>query len=363
MADMRAMEGLMDPVDEDEKAAGAASRPVPPPNKTLPAPTSARLDPAQQTDPGPDIFFGRGGARQLPAQRGSLDGLDSLESRSRSRSMPGLVRSTSRSSSGASSPVLRGHSPAAPVVGTIGGSIHQGTQGSPRRSMQKAFSNSEAMNGHLFKVLVVGNAGVGKTSIIKRYAHDIFSEQYMSTIGVDFALKVIQMSDAQVIRLQLWDIAGQEQFGSMTRVYYKGAVGAFVVININDNEGVSSIRGWKDDIDDKVRLPNGDSIPVVLLGNKCDIQWEWTSEALDRICEREGFKCWYEVSAKENINIHTACNYLVRQMLQQVSRAGDNVSLHTVSEMQSGSIMVHTNNGEPKLGSIAEPSLDDNCCA
>ena len=58
------------------------------------------------------------------------------------------------------------------------------------------------------------------------------------------------------------------------------------------------------------------------------------------IARVQGFKCWYEVSAKENINIHTACNYLVRQMLQQVSRAGDNVSLHTVSEMQSGSIMV-----------------------
>jgi Ras-related protein Rab-32 len=75
----------------------------------------------------------------------------------------------------------------------------------------------------MFKILVVGNAGVGKTSLIKRYAHNVFSDQYQSTIGVDFALKVLKVGSThgeaeEIVRLQLWDIAGQEQFGAMTRV-------------------------------------------------------------------------------------------------------------------------------------------------
>ena len=79
-------------------------------------------------------------------------------------------------------------------------------------------SDSETSAQFLFKILVIGDLGTGKTSIIKRYVHNIFSMNYKSTIGVDFALKVIQWSLDTVIRLQLWDIAGQERFGSMTRV-------------------------------------------------------------------------------------------------------------------------------------------------
>ena len=69
-------------------------------------------------------------------------------------------------------------------------------------------------------MLVIGDSNVGKTSIIKRYAHGTFTKQYRATVGVDFALKILNVGE-ETVRLQLWDIAGQEQFGSMTRVYYK----------------------------------------------------------------------------------------------------------------------------------------------
>lgn len=100
---------------------------------------------------------------------------------------------------------------------------------------------------HLYKILVIGETarngfvvwclkfssagelGTGKTSFIKRYVHQFFSQNYRATIGVDFALKVLNWDQSTIIRLQLWDIAGQERFGNMTRVYYKEAVGAFIV--------------------------------------------------------------------------------------------------------------------------------------
>ena len=87
-------------------------------------------------------------------------------------------------------------------------------------------------------------------------------------IGVDFALKVIQWSPDSVVRLQLWDIAGQERFGNMTRVYYKEAVGALVVFDVTRISTFDGVSKWKADIDEKVRLPDGSKIPVVLLANK-----------------------------------------------------------------------------------------------
>ena len=88
---------------------------------------------------------------------------------------------------------------------------------------------------YLFKTLVIGDIGVGKTSLIKRYVHHVFGSTYKPTIGVDFALKVINWDSETIIRLQLWDIAGQERFGTMTRVYYRDAVAAFIVFVSGSN--------------------------------------------------------------------------------------------------------------------------------
>ena len=120
----------------------------------------------------------------------------------------------------------------------------------------------------LYKVLVVGELGTGKTSIIKRYVHQFFSQHYRATIGVDFALKVLRWDPETVVRLQLWDIAGQERFGSMTRVYYKEAVGAFVVFDVTRGATLEAVPKWKADLDSKVVLPDGRPIPTVLLANK-----------------------------------------------------------------------------------------------
>lgn len=172
---------------------------------------------------------------------------------------------------------------------------------------------------HLFKVLVVGDIGTGKTSIIKRYVHGIFSNHYKATIGVDFALKVINMDANTVVRLQLWDIAGQERFGNMTRVYYKEAVGAFIVFDVTRVSTFEAVQKWKHDIDSKVHLPNGDKVPVVLLANKCDLAKEGlvkNSKEMDDYCGEKGFVGWFETSAKENLNINQAAEFLVQKIIE-----------------------------------------------
>ncbi|CAK1601700.1 unnamed protein product [Parnassius mnemosyne] len=171
---------------------------------------------------------------------------------------------------------------------------------------------------HLYKILVIGELGTGKTSIIKRYVHQFFSQHYRATIGVDFALKVLNWDSNTIIRLQLWDIAGQERFGNMTRVYYKEAVGAFIVFDVSRVATFDAVVKWKNDLDTKVQLPDGSPIPCILLANKCDQQKEGIVNSpakMDEYCREKGFAGWFETSAKENINIEEAARSLVNKIL------------------------------------------------
>ncbi|KAJ6225478.1 hypothetical protein RDWZM_004023 [Blomia tropicalis] len=155
---------------------------------------------------------------------------------------------------------------------------------------------------YLFKLLVIGELGTGKTSFVKRY------------IGVDFALKVLNWDENTLIRAQLWDIAGQERFGNMTRVYYKEAVGAFLVFDVNSPQTFNAVLKWKHDLDMKVCLADGNPIPCLLLANKCDSPKEGSAaspEVLDKFVKENNFCGWFYTSAKENINVEEAAKFLV----------------------------------------------------
>uniref|UniRef100_A0A672GJ44 Ras-related protein Rab n=1 Tax=Salarias fasciatus TaxID=181472 RepID=A0A672GJ44_SALFA len=169
---------------------------------------------------------------------------------------------------------------------------------------------------HLYKVLVIGDLGVGKTSVIRRYVHQTYSNNYRATIGVDFALKVLNW-DSETVRLQLWDIAGQERFGNMTRVYYREAMGAFIVFDVTRPTTFEAVVKWKEDLDSKLMLANGQSIATVLLANKCDQGRELTSNGIkmDQFCKDHGFVGWFETSAKDNLNISEAANFLVKHIM------------------------------------------------
>ncbi|KAI5722647.1 hypothetical protein M8J76_011414 [Diaphorina citri] len=186
----------------------------------------------------------------------------------------------------------------------------------------------------LYKILVIGELGAGKTSIIKRYVHQFFSPHYRATIGVDFALKVLSWDQETIIRLQLWDIAGQERFGNMTRVYYKEAVGAFIVFDVTRAATFDAVLKWKQDLDAKVTLPDGNPIPCVLLANKCDQPKEGIANnpaKIDEFIKEHNFSGWFETSAKDNINIDDAAKTLVQKILEndKVQANGDS---HATSE-------------------------------
>eukprot|EP01095_Lingulamoeba_sp_RSL-Kostka_P001541 TRINITY_DN1217_c2_g1_i3.p1 TRINITY_DN1217_c2_g1~~TRINITY_DN1217_c2_g1_i3.p1 ORF type:complete len:235 (-),score=75.94 TRINITY_DN1217_c2_g1_i3:391-1050(-) len=184
---------------------------------------------------------------------------------------------------------------------------------------------------YLFKVIVVGESSTGKTSIIRRYVHDQHFSSYKSTIGLDFSMKTIQWDESSEVLLQLWDIAGQERFGNMTRAYYKGAVAAILVYDSTKRETFDKIKKWKADIDEKVHIPNNNNdkdeptaIPCLLLANKCDLKdkFEITKEELDEYCKINNFVGWYDTSAKDDIGIDDSIQFLISKIFEEV---GDSV--------------------------------------
>jgi len=179
----------------------------------------------------------------------------------------------------------------------------------------------------LYKILVVGDICVGKTSIIKKYTHNIFMENYKATVGVDFALKVLGLEDSTKVKLQFWDIAGQERFNSLSRVYYKDAVAAFVVFDITrELTYTDGATKWKKDIDDKVRFPDTEEpLPVILLANKidCGDNSELSEKIFDTIenfCRENNFITWYKTSAKTGEGITEAINEMTQIILSKTNR-------------------------------------------
>mmetsp|Transcript_10740 Transcript_10740/g.11799 ORF Transcript_10740/g.11799 Transcript_10740/m.11799 type:complete len:214 (+) Transcript_10740:50-691(+) len=170
-----------------------------------------------------------------------------------------------------------------------------------------------------FKVVAVGNAGSGKTSIIQRYVNNNFSKNYKATVGVDFALKVVDLEQTRVY-LQLWDIAAQERYGSMTRIYYKDAVGAFVVFDMTRLNTFEAVERWKKDLESK--LNSNDNIPVILIGNKIDLIKEGgvrpciTEEEIQHYASTHGYSGWFVTSAKNNENIEEALGFLVENIVK-----------------------------------------------
>ncbi|KAG5193178.1 hypothetical protein JKP88DRAFT_260949 [Tribonema minus] len=165
------------------------------------------------------------------------------------------------------------------------------------------------------KVLVVGNAKCGKTSIIQRYVHGRFTSEYTTTVGADYLKKDVLAPDGTCVRLQLWDIAGQDRFARLTRAYFRRARAAVVVCDITREGTYEAVSRWKDELDVWCTT-EGCKIPVFLIANKCDLLTDAQESFLmgakmEKTCREKNFEAWYITSAKGGDNIATAMSNLL----------------------------------------------------
>ncbi|CAM9406333.1 unnamed protein product, partial [Scytosiphon promiscuus] len=174
------------------------------------------------------------------------------------------------------------------------------------------------------KILVVGNAKCGKSSIISRFVSNRFSSDYNSTVGADYAMKDVALAGGRQVRLQLWDIAGQDRFAKLTRAYFRRAKGAVVVCDVTREGTFDAIVRWKEEID--LWCQNeGCDLPVFLLANKSDLLTEVQDSFLagarmEKTCRESGFAGWYITSAKRGDNIDTAMTNLLQRALEAEER-------------------------------------------
>ncbi|MFX1457204.1 MAG: Rab family GTPase [Promethearchaeota archaeon] len=169
---------------------------------------------------------------------------------------------------------------------------------------------------YTFKILLLGDASVGKTSFTKRYCYNIFNPSERLTIGVDFHVKTIELNGDR-IKLQIWDVGGEERFRFLLPTYCLGANAAFLLYDITRPSTLDNISEWMAIVRQK-----GGPIPIMLVGSKLDLAENSRQVQRDygiQIAEKNNMASFVEISAKENVNVDDAFQVLTELTLESTN--------------------------------------------
>lgn len=168
---------------------------------------------------------------------------------------------------------------------------------------------------YMFKILIIGNSSVGKTSFLFRYADDSFTSAFVSTVGIDFKVKTVIRREKRM-KLQIWDTAGQERYRTITTAYYRGAMGFILMYDITNEESFNSVQDWVT----QIKTYSWDNAQVILVGNKSDMEAERvvTYDRGKQLADQLGLE-FFETSAKENINVKNVFERLVDIICDKMS--------------------------------------------
>ena len=171
---------------------------------------------------------------------------------------------------------------------------------------------------HLFKLLLIGDSGVGKSCLLLRFADDTYTESYISTIGVDFKIRTLNL-DGKTIKLQIWDTAGQERFRTITSSYYRGAHGIIIVYDVTDTESFNNVKTWLQEIDKYA----SENVNKLLVGNKSDLVVKKTvdSTMAKEFADSLGIP-FLETSAKNSTNVEEAFMRMASDIKARVAAQG-----------------------------------------
>lgn len=163
---------------------------------------------------------------------------------------------------------------------------------------------------YLFKLLLIGDSGVGKSCLLLRFADDTYTESYISTIGVDFKIRTIEL-EGKTVKLQIWDTAGQERFRTITSSYYRGAHGIIVVYDVTDEATFTNVKQWLQEIERYAC----EGVNKLLVGNKADltgskvVDYETAKHFADQLNIP-----FLETSAKDATNVEQAFLTMAKQI-------------------------------------------------
>jgi len=166
----------------------------------------------------------------------------------------------------------------------------------------------------VLKFLLVGDSGVGKSSLLLRYVEDTFSPSFISTIGIDFKIKTTKLLNGTPVKLQIWDTAGQERFRTITSAYYRGAMAVIIVYDIGNKESFHRLAYWIEEIELNAR---NDPIKVIV-GNKCDdVEKRCVGETEGKTFANQRSYHFMETSSLSGKNVKELFNGLAENVYKQ----------------------------------------------
>eukprot|EP00979_Chaetoceros_neogracilis_P006927 scaffold1406_cov284-Chaetoceros_neogracile.AAC.30 len=173
---------------------------------------------------------------------------------------------------------------------------------------------------YLFKLVLIGDSGVGKSCLLLRFADDAFTESYISTIGVDFRFRTVKI-DKKTVKLQIWDTAGQERFRTITSAYYRGADGIIMVYDVTSQDSFDHVNDWLKEVNRYA----SEGTCKLLVGNKSDRSTEKvvTKEQAKEFADDIGVP-FLETSAKSAANVEEAFLTMASELIKQrIARGGN----------------------------------------
>ncbi|NXP75591.1 RAB9B protein, partial [Ramphastos sulfuratus] len=192
----------------------------------------------------------------------------------------------------------------------------------------------------LLKVILLGDGGVGKSSLMNRYVTNKFDSQAFHTIGVEFLNRDLEV-DGRFVTLQIWDTAGQERFKSLRTPFYRGADCCLLTFSVDDRQSFENLSNWQKEFVYYADVKDPERFPFVVLGNKIDkIERQVSTEEAQTWCMENGNYPYLETSAKDDTNVAVAFEEAVRQVLaveEQLEHCmlGHTIDLHSSSKSGS----------------------------
>jgi Ras-related protein Rab-11A len=198
---------------------------------------------------------------------------------------------------------------------------------------------------YLFKVVLIGDSGVGKSNLLSRFTRNEFCLESKSTIGVEFATRSIQV-DGKTIKAQIWDTAGQERYRAITSAYYRGAVGALLVYDITKHVTYENVERWLKELRDHA----DSNIVIMLVGNKSDLKHlrGVSTDDAQAFAEKEGLS-FIETSALESTNVEKAFQRILTEIYRIVSKKALASEENTTEGPGPGATIVPLDNNAPDL--------------
>ena len=173
----------------------------------------------------------------------------------------------------------------------------------------------------LVKLLLIGDSGVGKSCLLLRYSDDKFTTSFITTIGIDFKIKTIDL-DQKKVKMQIWDTAGQERFRTITAAYYRGAHGVLLVYDVTDETSFENVRNWMRNIEAHA----SEAAKVCLIGNKCDCEDSKRKVTKERgvALAKEFGVPFFETSAKSGLRVEEAFSAMARRCVGESKTNNNN---------------------------------------